>query len=111
MRIRSLGSIAHLLERDVWVLIFSTPTHHSKGNTMSPTSSIINGFASMTFPALLAVILLVGLLMFASAMFVMHIQATQSRAHVKHARRRFQNNSEKEDFFDMVTRFRDEIPA
>ncbi|QLF83762.1 membrane protein [Gordonia phage Magel] len=83
-----------------------------KGITMeSPTSSIINGFASMTFPALLAVILLVGLLMFASAMFVMHIQATQSRAHVKHARRRFQNNSEKEDFFDMVTRFHDEIPA
>lgn len=78
---------------------------------MSPINSILNGFGSMTFPALLAVILLVILLMFLSAMFVMHIQATQTRAHVKHARRRFQNNSEKEDFFDMVTRFRDEIPA
>lgn len=76
---------------------------------MSPISSILNGFSTMTLPALLAVILLMVLLMFASAMFVMHIQATQSRARVKHARRLFQNNSEKEDFFDMVTRFRDEI--
>lgn len=76
---------------------------------MSPISSILNGFSTMTLPALLAVILLMGLLMFASAMFVMHIQATKSRTHVKHARRRFQNNSEKEDFFDMVTRFREEL--
>ena len=76
---------------------------------MSPISSILNGFGSMTLPALLAVILMVALLMFASAMMVMHIRSTQKPRHHKHARRRFQNNSEKEDFFDMVTRFREEL--
>lgn len=81
---------------------------------MSPISSIIDGFASMSLPAILALIIFVGLLMFVSAASVVYVQTFQAdrdRVHIKHARRRFQNNTDKEDFFDMVTRFRDEIPA
>ena len=76
-----------------------------------PLNSIADAWLGMTMPAQLAVMFVVGLLMMLSAIFVLHIESTQSKKHTKHRRQILRKNNNKEDFFDMVTRFREEIDA
>ena len=76
-----------------------------------PLNSIADAWLGMTMPAQLAVLFFVGLLMMLSAIFVLHIESTQPKKHTKHRRQMLRKNNSKEDFFDMVTRFREEIDA
>ncbi|QFP94928.1 hypothetical protein SEA_OHMYWARD_46 [Gordonia phage OhMyWard] len=102
---------------------------------METLNSIFVAFMSISLEAQLAVILMFLLILFAAEALINHIRRTgdkkpytgpsslalvvtdelirtvRPRKNHRHARGRYQNNSEKEDFFDMVTRFREEIPA
>lgn len=78
---------------------------------MEILNSIFVAFFSLSIEAQIAVILIVGLIFFLLDFLARHISSTRTPKRHRHARRRYQNNSEKEDFFDMVTRFREEIPA
>lgn len=76
---------------------------------METISTIFTAFFAMTLPAQMAVIFFVGFLMFVPTTINMYAPRIVHPKRTKHARRPFQNNSEKEDFFDMVTRFREEL--
>ncbi|QAU06277.1 hypothetical protein SEA_RICKMORE_43 [Gordonia phage Rickmore] len=102
---------------------------------MQTLNSIFVAFLSLSIEAQLAVIFMFVLILFAADALINHIRSTNNkkpyvgpsslalvatdelirtvipRKHHRHSRGRYQNNSEKEDFFDMVTRFREEIPA
>ncbi|QXO14070.1 membrane protein [Gordonia phage AlainaMarie] len=102
---------------------------------METLNSIFVAFLSLSIEAQLAVILGFFLILFAADALINHIRSTNNkkpyagpsslalvatdelirtvRPHKnhRHTRGRYQNNSEKEDFFDMITRFREEIPA
>lgn len=81
---------------------------------MEILNSIFLAFAYLSLEAKIVVVLLLGLFAFAVEAMVSHIRKTQQPRPHRHARRRFQPNTEKEDFFDMVTRLRnefDEVPA
>ncbi|UVK59331.1 membrane protein [Gordonia phage Pherobrine] len=78
---------------------------------METLNSIFVAFLYLSLEAKVAIILLLGLLMFSVDFMGRHISSTRTPKRNRHRRARYQNNSEKEDFFDMVTRFREEIPA
>ncbi|QDH85277.1 hypothetical protein HWC49_gp46 [Gordonia phage Kenosha] len=102
---------------------------------METLNDIFTAFIMLPLEAKIASILLLILMVWAAEELVNHIRRTNDkrpymgpgsmalvvtdemirtvrpRKHHRHARGRYQNNSEKEDFFDMITRFREEIPA
>lgn len=78
---------------------------------METLNSISDAFLSLSLEAQFAILFVLGLILFSMDFLGRHISSTRTPKRNRHARRRYQNNSEKEDFFDMVTRFREEIPA
>ncbi|QPL14692.1 membrane protein [Gordonia phage Schwartz33] len=81
---------------------------------METLASIFNAFVMLPLEAKVLIVFLLALFAFAVEAVVARFRMTQQPQPHRHARRRFQPNSEKEDFFDMVTRLRnemDQVPA
>lgn len=80
---------------------------------VSPITSILDAWTSMILPAQLAVMFFVATLMLASVMFASYLDRQATPKPTKHRRSMIptRSDSNKEDFFDMVTRFREEIDA